>query len=181
MARKEYLLEQKQMGRRLLGVFPAQYPKEVLWAMNILPVEIWDPPVESSNANAHLQPYICSVVKQGLELILQGKADMLDGFLFPHTCDSIQNLASIINDYLKLEKPCFFFYHPKAPYPWVFQGLLSGSNEIAHFKSRKGFRTHGPGCPGRKHGTRGGDCRMSSGDLSSEEQRGTLRIQCPVL
>ena len=116
MARKEYLLKQKQMGRRLLGVFPAQYPKEVLWAMNILPVEIWDPPLTSSNANAHLQTYICSVVKQGLELILQGKADMLDGFLFPHTCDSIQNLASIINDYLKLEKPCYFFYHPKAPY-----------------------------------------------------------------
>ncbi len=116
MARKEYLVKQKEMGRRLLGVFPAQYPKEVLWAMNLLPVEIWDPPLESSDANAHLQPYICSVVKQGLELLLQGKADMLDGFLFPHTCDSIQNLASIVNDYLKLEKPCFFFYHPKAPY-----------------------------------------------------------------
>ena len=116
MARKEYLLKQKHLGRRLLGVFPAQYPKEILWAMNLLPVEIWDPPLESSNANAHLQPYICSVVKQGLELILQGKADMLEGFLFPHTCDSIQNLASIINDYLNLEKPCFFFYHPKAPY-----------------------------------------------------------------
>ena len=116
MARKEYLIKQKEMGRRLLGVFPAQYPKEVLWAMNLLPVEIWDPPLESSHADAHLQPYICSVVKSGLELILQGKADMLDGFLFPHTCDSIQNLASIVNDYLTLEKPCFFFYHPKAPY-----------------------------------------------------------------
>ncbi len=116
MARKEYLLEQKKKGRRLLGVFPAQYPKEILWAMNILPVEIWDPPLESTHANAHLQTYICAVVKQGLELILQRKADMLDGFLFPHTCDSIQNLASIINDYLNLEKPCFFFYHPKAPY-----------------------------------------------------------------
>lgn len=116
MVRKEYLLQQKQLGRRLVGVFPAHYPKEILWAMNLLPVEIWDPPVESIHANAHLQPYICSVVKQGLDLILQGKADMADGFLFPHTCDSIQNLASILHDYLKPEKPCFFFYHPKAPY-----------------------------------------------------------------
>ena len=64
----------------------------------------------------HLQPYICSVVKLGLELILQGKCDDLDGFLFPHTCDSIQNLASIVNDYLGMEKPCYFFYHPKAPF-----------------------------------------------------------------
>ncbi len=84
--------------------------------MNALPVEIWDPPLEVKHANAHLQPYICSVVRLGLELILQGKTGMLDGFLFPHTCDSIQNLASIVNDYLSLDKPCYLFYHPKAPY-----------------------------------------------------------------
>jgi benzoyl-CoA reductase/2-hydroxyglutaryl-CoA dehydratase subunit BcrC/BadD/HgdB len=84
--------------------------------MNALPVEIWDPPLEVSHASAHLQPYICSVVRLGLELILQGHCDGLDGFLFPHTCDSIQNLASIVNDYLGLKKPCYFFYHPKAPY-----------------------------------------------------------------
>jgi benzoyl-CoA reductase/2-hydroxyglutaryl-CoA dehydratase subunit BcrC/BadD/HgdB len=40
----------------------------------------------------------------------------MDGFLFPHTCDSIQNLASIVNDYLDFKKPCYLFYHPKAPY-----------------------------------------------------------------
>ena len=116
MTRKEYLIKQKEMGRHLFGVFPAQYPREILWAMNVVPVEIWDPPLEITGANAHLQPYICSVVKLGLELILQGKCDDLDGFLFPHTCDSIQNLASIVNDYLGMEKPCYFFYHPKAPF-----------------------------------------------------------------
>ena len=116
-SRKEYIREQKEKyGRRIFGVFPAQYPKEILWAMNALPVEIWDPPVEVSHASAHLQPYICSVVRLGLELILQGHCDDVDGFLFPHTCDSIQNLASIVNDYLGIEKPCTFFYHPKAPY-----------------------------------------------------------------
>ncbi len=115
--RKEYLKAQKEVhGRHLFGVFPAQYPREILWAFNILPVEIWDPPLEVSHASAHLQPYICSVVKLGLELILQGKCEELDGFLFPHTCDSIQNLTSIVTDYLSLDKPCYFFYHPKQPY-----------------------------------------------------------------
>ena len=116
MTRKEYLIQQKKAGRHIFGVFPGQYPREILWAMNGVPIEIWDPPLEITAANAHLQPYICSVVKLGLELILQGKCDDLDGFLFPHTCDSLQNLASIVNDYLGLEKPCYFFYHPKAPY-----------------------------------------------------------------
>jgi benzoyl-CoA reductase/2-hydroxyglutaryl-CoA dehydratase subunit BcrC/BadD/HgdB len=116
-SRKEYIREQKEKyGRHIFGVFPAQYPKEIFWAMNALPVEIWDPPLEVSHAGAHLQPYICSVVRLGLELILQGHCDGVDGFLFPHTCDSIQNLASIVNDYLGVKKPCYFFYHPKAPY-----------------------------------------------------------------
>ncbi|PKN64048.1 MAG: hypothetical protein CVU57_16735 [Deltaproteobacteria bacterium HGW-Deltaproteobacteria-15] len=116
-SRTEYMTAQKrEHGRRLMGVFPAQYPREILWAMNILPVEIWDPPLEVSRSNGHLQSYICSVVKLGLELILQGHCADLDGFLFPHTCDSIQNMASIVHDYLGVEKPCYFFYHPKAPY-----------------------------------------------------------------
>jgi benzoyl-CoA reductase/2-hydroxyglutaryl-CoA dehydratase subunit BcrC/BadD/HgdB len=116
-SRREYMAAQKrEHGRRLIGVFPAQYPREILWAMNILPVEIWDPPLEVSRSSGHLQSYICSVVKLGLELILQGHCADLDGFLFPHTCDSIQNMASIVHDYLGVEKPCYFFYHPKAPY-----------------------------------------------------------------
>ncbi|MGE5840222.1 MAG: 2-hydroxyacyl-CoA dehydratase subunit D [Deltaproteobacteria bacterium] len=130
--RKEYIREQREKhGRHVFGVFPAQYPKEILWAMNVLPVEIWDPPVEVGHANAHLQPYICSVVRLGLELILQGHCDGMDGFLFPHTCDSIQNLASIVNDYLGLRKPCYFFYHPKAPY--------RASSRDYYVKQLKGF------------------------------------------
>jgi benzoyl-CoA reductase/2-hydroxyglutaryl-CoA dehydratase subunit BcrC/BadD/HgdB len=116
-SRKEYLLKQKEVyGRHLFGVFPAHYPRELFWAMNILPVEIWDPPLDLSYAGAHLQSYICSIVRFGLEFIVQGKADILDGFLFPHTCDSLQNLSSMVNDYLKPGKPCYFFYPPKWPY-----------------------------------------------------------------
>ncbi|MBN1847029.1 MAG: 2-hydroxyacyl-CoA dehydratase [Deltaproteobacteria bacterium] len=116
-SRKIYIGRQKEVyDRRIFGVFPAHYPREIFWAMNALPVEIWDPPLEMRYANTHLQPYICSIVKSGLELIVQGKGEDLDGFVFPHTCDSIQNMASIVNDYLGIKKPCYFFYHPKAPY-----------------------------------------------------------------
>lgn len=116
MTRKEYLIKQKEKGRHIFGVFPAHYPREILWAMNVVPAEIWDPPLEIAAANAHLQPFICSVVKLGLELILRGKCDFLDGFLFPHTCDSIQNMSSVIYDHIKSNEHCYFFYHPKEPY-----------------------------------------------------------------
>jgi len=114
--RREYLQEQRKQGRRILGVFPAHYPKEILWAAGTVPAEIWDPPLKPGRARAHLQPYICSVVQQGLELVLSPLADQVDGFLIPHTCDSIQNTASMIQDYLDPGKPLFFFQHPRAPY-----------------------------------------------------------------
>lgn len=117
MERKEYLAGQKQEhGRAVIGVFPALFPRELLWAAGAVPAEIWDPPLEPGLAGAHLQPYTCGIVKLGLELVLSGQADLVDGFLFPHTCDSIQNLASVIFDYCQVDKPCWFFYHPKAPY-----------------------------------------------------------------
>jgi benzoyl-CoA reductase/2-hydroxyglutaryl-CoA dehydratase subunit BcrC/BadD/HgdB len=117
MTRLEYLKAQKrEHGRKVVGVFPALYPKELIWAAGAVPVEIWDPPLTPSEAGAHLQPYICGIVQQGLELVLQGQAALADAFLFPHTCDSIQNLATVVFDYCKLETPCYFFYHPKEPY-----------------------------------------------------------------
>ena len=117
MTRAEYIKVQKnRFDRRVMAVFPARAPKELLWAGNILPVEVWDPPGRPIGAAAHLQPYVCSVVRQGLELLLRGGAEQVDGLLFPHTCDSIQNLASLVNDYLDLDRPCYFLYHPKAPY-----------------------------------------------------------------
>ncbi len=121
-----------------MGVFPAVYPKELLWAHNILPVEIWDPPLEITRANSHLQSYICPIVKGGLELILQEPSEVVDGYLFPHTCDSIQNLASIVNDHLDTGKPCLFFYHPKAPYgtstPAYYKNqLIKFSSQLDHY------------------------------------------------
>jgi benzoyl-CoA reductase/2-hydroxyglutaryl-CoA dehydratase subunit BcrC/BadD/HgdB len=115
--RSEYLQRQKrEHGRHLCGVFPAQYPREILWALDILPVEIWDPPLQPHSSGAHLQPYICSVARMGLELLLQGQGNALDLLLFPHTCDSLQNLASVVRDYIGFDKPCYFFYQPKAPH-----------------------------------------------------------------
>ncbi len=114
-SRRDYLKEQKQKGRRILGVFPGRYPRELFWAANAVPAEIWDPARGSDLASTHLQPTICSVVKAGLELALQDGGRLLDGFVFPHTCDSIQNLGSLVRDYLDLDRPCLFFYPPKAP------------------------------------------------------------------
>ena len=114
-SRAEHLAAWRESGGRVCAAFPAQYPRELLWAHGVLPVEVWDPPLAATRAPGHLQPYICSVVRQGLELLLAGAGESVDAILFPHTCDSLQNLASLVGDYLQPKAPCLFFYPPKAP------------------------------------------------------------------
>lgn len=116
MTRKEYLHGKKEQGQIIFGVFPGNYPREILWAFDIIPVEIWDPENDSGLASVHLQPYICSVVKAGLEFVHSEAATIVDAYLFPHTCDSIQNLSSLVNDFILPDKSCHFFYIPKEPY-----------------------------------------------------------------
>jgi len=82
--------------------------------MDILPVEIWDPPSPGLQASAHLQAYLCPVVKAGLELLLSPAGLKLDGLLFPHLCDSLQNLGSLCAHLLDPPAPVYHFYAPKA-------------------------------------------------------------------
>jgi len=99
-----------------MGVLPALYPRELLWAFDILPVEIWDPPGEILHANAHLQTTICPVVKRSLEFILKEPDIINAGYLFPHTCDSLQNLATQIKDLIGVAVPVYTFYNPKGEF-----------------------------------------------------------------
>jgi len=114
--RSEYLKNKAQDGYKIMGVAPALYPKELLWAFDILPAEIWDPPYDPLLANAHLQTTICPVVKRILEFILTDSDTINAGYLFPHTCDSLQNLGTQVKDLIGTPAPVFSFYNPKEPF-----------------------------------------------------------------
>ncbi|HOX37420.1 MAG TPA: 2-hydroxyacyl-CoA dehydratase family protein [Candidatus Brocadiia bacterium] len=119
MDRKAYIAEQKEKrGRKTVLVFPIHYPREVLTALNVLGVEIWGPPgFPRAPASTHLQPFICGIAHNILAFIMAGKADVVDGILCPHTCDSLQMLASLLPDFKLTDKPCFRFRHPKGKSP----------------------------------------------------------------
>jgi len=111
--RSEYLRTLAQSGQKILGVLPALYPHEMLWAFDIHPAEIWDPPGEILHANAHLQTTICPIVKRSMEFILKEPEIINVGYLFPHTCDSLQNLGSQVKDLIGVSLPVYSFYNPK--------------------------------------------------------------------
>jgi bzd-type benzoyl-CoA reductase N subunit len=92
----DYPLDWKQKtGGRVFGYFCTYFPEELLHAAGILPIRILGVKENVSVADAHAQAFICSLVRTSLDAAMRKKFEFLDGVVFPHSCDSIQNLADI--------------------------------------------------------------------------------------
>jgi len=101
-------------GRSAVAVLPVRYPKELLTALGVLAVELWGPPGAPRGEQAgRLQPYVCAVVRNALAFLASGGADAVDGVLFPHTCDSLQGLATLATDFGGWGKKALTFQHPR--------------------------------------------------------------------
>lgn len=109
--RREYIVHQ---GRPSLAVLPIVYPKELLTALGVLAVELWGPPgPPRSDAAGRLQTYVCAVARNALAFLQGGGADAVSGLLVPHTCDSLQGLATLLTDLGGWRKPVLVFQHPR--------------------------------------------------------------------
>lgn len=92
----EYAREWKERNSgRVFGYFCTYFPEELLHAAGILPMRILGDKENVSLADSHVQAFICSLVRTSLDAALKEKFTFLDGVVFPHSCDSIQNLADI--------------------------------------------------------------------------------------
>jgi benzoyl-CoA reductase/2-hydroxyglutaryl-CoA dehydratase subunit BcrC/BadD/HgdB len=117
VTRREHIHEQRDRhGRKAVAVLPVHYPKELLTALDVLAVELWGPPGPPRGDDAgRVQAYVCPVVRNALAFLASGGADAVDGVLFPHTCDSVQQLATLAPDFGGWQKPAFTFQHPRGP------------------------------------------------------------------
>ncbi len=114
LRRGDYLAHQKRGGRSALGVLPIHYPKPLLTAFNLLAQEIWGPPgPPRGGASGRIQTYVCAVVRNAMAFLVSEQAAGLDALLFPHTCDSIQGLATQITDLGGWNRPSFVFQPPR--------------------------------------------------------------------
>lgn len=108
--------QRREHGRKSVVVLPVHYPKEILTAMDVLAVELWGPPGAPRGPEAgRLQAYVCAVVRNALAFLEGGHADVVDAALFPHTCDSVQGLATLVSDFGGWSKPALTFQHPRGP------------------------------------------------------------------
>ena len=112
--RSEIARAHKARGGYVAAVLPIHYPRALLRAFDVLPMEVWGPPgVDPSRAAAHLQPYVCSIVRNALSFLDSGGADIADLVLVPHTCDSLQGLGTVLIDFINPKQPVLPLYLPR--------------------------------------------------------------------
>jgi benzoyl-CoA reductase/2-hydroxyglutaryl-CoA dehydratase subunit BcrC/BadD/HgdB len=116
--RTEVIAEARQRGDRIAAVLPIHYPRALLRAHGVQPIEVWAPPHQDPTAgNAHFQAYACAIVRHGAALLLDGLGKDVDLILVPHTCDALQGLGSVLIDFIKPPQPVLTLYHPRARRP----------------------------------------------------------------
>jgi benzoyl-CoA reductase/2-hydroxyglutaryl-CoA dehydratase subunit BcrC/BadD/HgdB len=112
--RSAVIAAQKRLGRKTVVALPVHYPAELFTAMDVHVVELWGPPGPPRGPDAgRIQPYACAVVRNALAFLAAGGADDADALLFPHTCDSIQGMATLAPDFGGWGKPVLRYFHPK--------------------------------------------------------------------
>jgi benzoyl-CoA reductase/2-hydroxyglutaryl-CoA dehydratase subunit BcrC/BadD/HgdB len=112
--RSEVIGSHKQQGATVAAVLPIHYPRALLRAFDVLPVEVWGPPaVDASYRTTHLQPYICSIVQNALSFLQAGGLDPVDFIVVPHACDTLQGLGSILIDFVAPRQPVLPIYIPR--------------------------------------------------------------------
>ena len=89
------LKNEKELGRPVIGVMPAYFPMELIYAAGGYPVQLWGNNLPLEKSNAYLQSYCCSVARSVLELELKGISKMVSAYAFTSLCDTLINLREI--------------------------------------------------------------------------------------
>lgn len=112
--RSDAIKDHRAQGGGVAAVFPIHYPRALLRAFDLLPVEVWGPPkISTQSGDGHLQAYTCSVVRCGLSFLLDGGLREVDVLVSPHACDSLQGLGSLLLDFVKPEQLVLPLYIPR--------------------------------------------------------------------
>ncbi|MGM0689421.1 MAG: 2-hydroxyacyl-CoA dehydratase subunit D [Bacillota bacterium] len=98
-----------ESGKPVIGYLCCFAPPELVSAAGAIPYRITGRPGEdTSSADAYLEPYGCTYVRNILARAVKGSLDFLDGLIISHSCDMVQRLYGI-----------WTYYHP-LPYSYMF-------------------------------------------------------------
>ena len=86
----------KQAGKKVIGVLPYFAPEELVYAAGMVPMGLWG----SNNktivkAKEYCATFYCTIAQLGLEMLLDGTLDQLDGVITPTICDTLRPMSVI--------------------------------------------------------------------------------------
>jgi benzoyl-CoA reductase subunit C len=85
-----------QAGQKVIGYFCCFVPDEIITAFDMLPYRIQGSPGDPiDEADAVIEPMACPFARSCFNMALKGEYDFLDGFVAPHSCDTIERMYHI--------------------------------------------------------------------------------------
>lgn len=83
-------------GEKIIGYFCCFVPDEIITAFGLVPYRIQGSQCDPiDQADAFLEPMACPFARSCFNLALKGEYDFLDGFVAPHSCDTIEKMFPI--------------------------------------------------------------------------------------
>lgn len=83
-------------GEKIIGYFCCFVPDEIITAFGLVPYRIQGSQCDPiDQADAFLEPMACPFARSCFNLALKGEYDFLDGFVAPHSCDTIEKMYPI--------------------------------------------------------------------------------------
>lgn len=83
-------------GKKVIGYFCCFVPDEIITAFDMVPYRIQGSQTDPiDEADALLEPMACPFARSCFNMALKGDYEFLDGFVAPHSCDTIEHLYHI--------------------------------------------------------------------------------------
>jgi len=96
--RNKYLDRWIDDGKKVVGYYCTYIPEEVITAAGMLPYRVRGAgSKDTSVADIYLSARVCTFVRHGVNLALEGELDFLDGVIMANTCDHVRRAFDVWN------------------------------------------------------------------------------------
>lgn len=136
-----YVSEWKdRTGGQAIGILPIYFPKEIIHAAGVLPVELYGggDMIDVVKGDSYYQSYICHIPRSMIDLGLSGKLNVISGLICPFTCDVIRNFSGVWG--LLFPDTYVRFFDQPQNYDYKIGGeyLISQLKEVCRFLEKIG-------------------------------------------
>lgn len=108
----------KKAGKKVIGVLPYYAPEELVYAAGMVPMGLWGSNTKTIvKAKEYCATFYCTVAQLGLEMLLDGTLDKLDGVITPTICDTLRPMSQNIRVAMGNKLPVIFLAHPQNRMP----------------------------------------------------------------